>query len=181
MTSFVKNSASNEVAMRSLVTQSRSQKGLSLIELVLSITITAAVIGITTPMLISSANILHFISARSQAMQKSRIAVLRLQKELRQVASSDSILTATARELTYYRSGGKLTTIRLENGILKLNDQPLLRKVEAFSFTYFDSEKAPLTVPVSSPQAIREIHYSLIFSVNGHEIQLANSVKPRNF
>lgn len=86
-------------------------KGLSLIELIIAISITAILSVIIGQMLVSGVDAYSFVMDRKEDMQENRLAMMRIKKEIREIASKDSVTVATADSIRFYRRGGELISI----------------------------------------------------------------------
>ena len=114
-------------------------------------------------------------------MQTSRLALRRIKKELRQIASQDSLVAATGDSIRFYRQGGQLITIAKSSNKLNINSQPLAENISMFNLTYFNDQGNLLTMPIANLYDIHQIKVELRTSANGNEIYLFNEVTPRNF
>ncbi len=159
----------------------RSESGLSLIELIVSITITAIISLVIGQMLSSGAAAYSFVIERKDAMQTSRLALMRIKKELRQIASKDSLIAATGDSIRFYRQGGTLITLTKNGTKLNLNNQTLADHISMFQLSYYNDQRNLLTIPIANLYDIHQIKVELRASVNGNDIYLFNEIKPRNF
>lgn len=159
----------------------RQQQGLTLLELILSLSITAALIGVIAPLLVYGVDIFQFVTDRKEAFQTNRFAIQRISKELRRIPSADSILSATLTSLQFTNRNAKRMAIEASSRVLKLNKQPLLSNLKSFKLTYFDSKGSILKFPIKKPQNIWRIKFEIVLQQNSHEIRLSNEIKPRNF
>lgn len=171
----------NELKLNSGAKTWRSERGLSLIELIVSITVTAIISLIIGQMLSSGAAAYSFVMQRKDAMQTSRLALLRIKKELRQIASQDSLVAATNDSIRFYRQGGQLITIAKSSNRLNINSRTLAENISMFNLTYFNDQSNLLSMPIANLYDIHQIKVELRTSVNGNEIYLFNEVTPRNF
>ncbi|KAA3618078.1 MAG: hypothetical protein DWQ05_08525 [Calditrichaeota bacterium] len=159
----------------------RSENGVSLIELIVTITVTAIISIIIGQMLSSGARAYSFVIERKAGMQTSRLALLRVKKELRQIASKDSLIAATTDSIRFYKQGGGLISIAKTSSNLNLNGQLLADNVSLFRLSYFNDQRTLLTMPIANLYDIHQIKFELRTTVNGNSIYLFNEIKPRNF
>lgn len=168
-----------DISFRSYPLQ--TQKGLSLIELILAISITAIISVVMGQILVSGVDAYSFVMDRKDNMQEGRLAMMRIKKEMREIASKDSLTVATADSIRFFRRGGNLTSIASNGSNLLLNGNHLAENISDFTFSYYNDQRTLLTMPISSIFDIHQIKFELRMHVNGSEIYLFNEVKPRNF
>ncbi len=158
-----------------------AESGFSLIELIIAISVTAVISVMIGQMLVSGVNAYSFVMDRKDTMQTNRLALLRVKKEVRQIASKDSLIAATSDSIRFYRHGGTVISIAKDGSTLNLNGQHLAENISEFSFSYFNDQRTLLTMPIGNLFDVHQIKFELRTTVNGSEIYLFNEVKPRNF
>ena len=107
--------------------------------------------------------------------------MMRIKKEIREIASKDSVTVATADSIRFYRRGGELISIAKTGSHLTLNGNHLAENIDSFEFSYFNDQRTILALPISNVFDIHQIKFELRTTVDGREIYLFNEVKPRNF
>ncbi len=159
----------------------RSEAGFSLLEAIVSITITAVIAGVISRVLVSGVDTYRFVESRKQALQAGRLGVQRITRELRQITNSASLLVATQDSIRFYKKNQELVTIAYNQDRIMLNGYPLVQDVSRFEFSYFDSEKKQLDAPVANPADVYQIKFELEVQRNGRTVTLFNEIRPRNF
>ena len=159
----------------------KGEAGFSLLEAVVSITITAVIAGVSSRVLVSGVDTYQFVEARKQALQSSRSGIQRITRELRQITSSASLLVAQEDSIRFYKRNSELVTIAYGQQTIKLNGFPLVENVTSFEFRYFGNDKSELDAPVTNPSDIYQIKFELEVVRDGHTVTLFNEIRPRNF
>lgn len=159
----------------------RGQAGLSLLEMIIAITVTAIIAGVMGKLLSTGVDTYDFVSSRKDALQDTRMATQRMCREIREITSPDSIMVATPDSIRFFKMGGQSVTIARSGSNLNLNGYALANNVTGFLFSYYDDQKNLLQAPVSNPSNIWQIKFELTIQVKDHEIRLFNEIKPRNF
>ena len=159
----------------------QKQAGFSLVELIITLTVTAIIAGMAAQLLSRSVIMYGYIYERKEALHSSRMALQRITRELRQIASSDSIVYASQDSIRFFKQGGENISIAWQSKVIRLNGQPLADKIYSFKFEYYDDQKIQLQTPVSDPKKIWRIGFELITKPNNHSLKLQYEVEPRNF
>lgn len=159
----------------------RGESGLTLLEMVIAIAITAILAGLMARLLSGGVDMYEFVSTRRDALQEARVGVQRISRELRQITSPESILTAGNSEIRYYRRSTEEIHIEFEGSRVLLNNQPLVEGVTDLEFHYFDDTRHELPPPIQNLQKIKMIKFKLAVELKGHEVEFDYEVQPRNF
>lgn len=158
-----------------------SERGITLLELVLVVIITAILAGLISNMMFYEVNTYTQITSRTEVLQNSQRVVQLIAREIRQIMSPDSIFHASADSFSFDVLNDILFSFNFTNNQILRNDIPLVKSVDAFQFSYFDNLGAQLGNPVANPADIRNITLSLTTSINGQPFTMTSKVTPRNF
>ena len=79
-----------------------SQTGYTLVEVILTIVILSIISTFVGMFMFYDVNMYKHVKSTTQEVQESRMAVQRMSTELRQIASTDSISTATLTSIQFY-------------------------------------------------------------------------------
>lgn len=172
----------------------KNADSLTLIELVITITITGILAVGLGKFIIQAVDTWDFVSDRSDLVNRARFGVMRMGRDIRQASS---INAATAIRLDFIRgdsSGGALMRYRYvagnnrivyrldENGNGNLNDESdrlFLPGVTAFQFSYFDNTGTDITPPADL-SAVYRIRIQLTLAVGGRTMPLNYEIFLRN-
>lgn len=158
-----------------------NQHGLTLLELILSVVITAIIAGLAGRLMTTSVDIYDYVIDRKAALQETRVAMLRIARELRGIAAQDSIIEATEHSISFYKTGGTPVTISKADGAIHIDGQPLAKNIQDLTFIFYDDNQNALRFPIANTREIWQISFEIVGRIGTHEIRLANEVKPRRF
>lgn len=155
-------------------------KGFSLVELMVVLTLIGIVAGITAKMLLVGAKTFDTVSTRNETLQINRIGIELLIKDLRMIKSSNDIVSADAGRLIFYTVDGEHITYLYSAGELTRNDHLLMNGLSEFQLIYYDNDGTELSVPVTNKSDIWDIKISADATVNESPFHLETKVHPRN-
>jgi len=163
----------------------KDQKGFSLIEIVVAITILAFVsIGIMT-FTVPVTNLWLFQKFQEGAANEGRLAAMRMVREIAQVKDDTSVSTAQAANFSFTNTGGDTITFGLNGTTLTRNEgngaQTLAENISTLQFVYYDAAGNTLATPtVGASTNIRRVEASLQVSTNGRQQSYRSMVYLRN-
>jgi len=112
---------------------------------------------------------------------ETRLALLRMTREINQIRDLGSISAATSGTLRFYDSNNTDITYALSGSVVTRNGTALLKNASSLTFQYYDFNQNLLATPVISPQTnIRRIEISLTASESGKSLTLKSHATPRN-
>ncbi len=165
----------------------KKDKGFTLIELVIVISVVGIISVIIGSMLLGTIKAWTFKFNRNDILWDGRLAINRITREIRAVRDTASVTTASAAQfrfidtnnvdITYSLSSTNLN--RTENGTANL----LAGNVSSLAFTYYDANENTIAIPSVSPSAtnIRRVRINLTLTKNGQNVYLQSDSVPRNF
>lgn len=153
-------------------------------EFIIVIVITGIIAGILSILVGQVTNIYTFIRVRGTGLSDSRLAIDRMVREIRQVASITSIYSATPEILRFGNVNGEDITFEKVAGSLKRNSDELADNVESLQFEYRDKDNVVLTDTniVVAPAAtnIWRILITLTIKRANERVKFQDQVHPRN-
>ncbi len=159
----------------------QGQAGFTLVELVAVIVVSGIISVVFAKLLSSSVQMFEFITERKDAVHDCRLAMQRISRELRQIASADSIKYAAEDSLEFFKENGEALTIAWGASAVRLNGQPLVAGIASFQFKYFDDKGQELQVPVANMSNIFNIYFEMLVKPGNRPFKISNEVQPRNF
>jgi prepilin-type N-terminal cleavage/methylation domain-containing protein len=163
----------------------RNERGVTLIEMILSI-ILIGVIGIVASnvFLYSTRSVLTGNNVR-EATQVNRMAMDRMIREIRNVADNTRVTVATASTFTYVDVDGNTISFTLAGTNLNrvgTTTDTLAANVSGLTFTYFTNTGAA-AVPNLSPAAtdIWWVQIAMTVGTGTDTVQFRSRVHPRSF
>jgi len=170
-----------------LIIKMKKNKGFTLIEVIITITVVGIVSVIIGSMLLGIVKAWTFKFNRNDMLWDGRLALDRMTREIRTVKDSTSVTTATSSQFRFTDTGNKDITYslsstnlnRTENGTVNL----LAENVSTLTFTYYNSSDAVIPNPAVSPSAtdIRRVRINLTLTKNGQNVYLQSDASAKNF
>jgi len=158
-----------------------SEKGFTLIELVMVMVMVATLAGFIGNIIYYEVNTYKIVTSRKAGLQDSRFAFSKIARDLRQIVSPDSIHQAAADSIRFDDVLDNTISYKFsENKILR-NGDILLESVSTFQFSYYNNNDNQLTIPISDLSDIRSIGLSMSYDVGGRTVSSQLKVTPRNF
>lgn len=172
-------------------------KGVTLIELIMVITIVGILTTVSSLYIKETIDLWSFLSFRSEAVAQGRTALLRMEREIRQIKDNASIALADSTQLRFIsvdlNGDGSDDTIEFvrnsaNNELRRIfnNDNSGQGYVLASGvtddaiFTYYNAANSPLAAPVSDTTQIYRINIELEISAGTQTKTLKTLVYPRN-
>ena len=165
----------------------KKQKGFTLIELIVVITIIGIIAGVTGFILLGVADAWTFKFNRADLLADGRLALNRMTREIREVKDLTSVTTATSSQFRFTNTGNVDITYGLSGSDLDRTvdsvTNVLAQDVSSLSFTYYDSDGDTIATPTVSPSStdIRRVQIDLALTKNGENVYLQSQSVPRNF
>lgn len=175
----------------------RNERGVTLIEMILSIVL-IGIIGIVAAQafLYSTNSVLTANSVR-EAMQVDRLAMDRMVREIRNVRDNKCVQTATATDFKFV--DGQNNTVEFSWAgagapLLRNTTDTLVDNMSSLAFTYYDNANPPLNITASPPTVcatpcaaacavtnIWSININLTTQSGTQTVQIRSQVHPRGF
>lgn len=155
--------------------------GFTLIELVISIVIVGVLSLFVSSFIFYEVNSFVFSTSRQQTVQDSRWALQLILKDLRQIATPDSILYASADSLSFYNVDTDIVTYTYSSNQILRNGDLLLSSVDSCGFRFYDNEGDILSSPVGD---VTDVYlFSIRFTTSSHNnaTKFSSKCVPRNF
>jgi prepilin-type N-terminal cleavage/methylation domain-containing protein len=164
----------------------RNIKGFTLLELILSMVVLAAIFGITAQTMIMSSENLSYIENRKTAVADIRYGINRFTQELRQV-ESDDIRNISSTSIEFVDQNANAVTYQLAADGSRLSiyrdDDALIPNVASFNLRYLDAAGNDLGADSLLIADIRRIQLTITTDPIGDEeaMTFSTTVVPRSF
>ena len=155
--------------------QQHPAAGYSLVELVMVIAIAGVVSLVPAQVLLDSMKVYSRTAPRIQAAYQSGLAVERMKRDFRDLASYDSISVMTSSSLTFDDSDGT-AAYALSGSDLTRNGDLIASNVSALTLTYRDEDGANTTTATE----IRLLEIDLTVTMSGQPYRSMATVFPRD-
>ncbi|MDD5348117.1 MAG: prepilin-type N-terminal cleavage/methylation domain-containing protein [Candidatus Omnitrophica bacterium] len=137
-----------------------SKKGLTLIELVMTIVLVGILVGVTALSIREVIGLYDFWSFRSETVSQARLSLSRMVREIRQVNNETSFLAVDRSRLQFNDTTGATIEYRTNGTDLMRNADILATGVRNLTFSYYDQNMTLLT-----PMPLDEGNRSLIYLI----------------
>lgn len=154
-----------------------NSKGLSLIELVITIVIIAIIFGIAALIIQKGSESYFKQESESDITNQGRYAIEKMAREIRATRSTADITTATAAQYTFTDSDGNAINYQFAGGNLNRNGTLLASNVSNASFQYYDNADVVTAVIAN----IWRIEIAFTVAKGSDSVAFKVSVHPRNF
>jgi len=121
-----------------------------------------------------------FIRVRGVALADNRLAVDRMTREIRQIASATTIYVADAEKIDFGKIDGEKVIFEKSGIDLLRNTDKLATDVTLFDLVYYDIANNPLDRPVVDPSSIWRILIKLTIKKGDQTVKFQSQVHPRN-
>lgn len=155
-------------------------KGVTLIELIIVIVIVGILVGVSAMYVREVIDLWNVVSFRNELVSQARIAVLRMTREVRQIANSTAVYTANSSALRFFDADTNDITYCLANynqntgnctcagngTYVCRNNQVLLSGVSNFTLTYYNLENNVVAAPKVYPNQTEIRRVSVGFNIS---------------
>ncbi len=165
------------------------KEGVTLIELVIVIVIVGVLTGVSALYAREIVDLWRFINFRSEIVSQGRAALMRMEREIRQIAGKGSVYAAGISQLRFHDIYGNDIQYQwlsdpdpsIKGAIMRNNDI-LVKGVESLVFNYYDQDNNPIVSPPVSPSdtTIKRISVTFIMLAGDQEKTLSAQTFPRN-
>lgn len=159
----------------------RIEQGFTLVELVIVVVLVSVIAGAVGQVLVYEIDTYRLISDRNRELQRARLALQFLTRDLRQILAPDSIFYADADSILFDDPNDTVITYTFNQQTLFRNGDALLPNVAEFDLSYYDETGQVLSRPVESPSLIRSIAFEAVTEGSGRSVRLRQHITPRNF
>lgn len=170
-------------------------KAVTLIELIMVITIVGILTTVSSMYIKETIDLWRFLSFRSEAVAQGRMAVVRMNREIRQIRDSASIALADLSQLRFtsldlngdniddilefYRQAANNELRRIFNSS-PIEGDILASGITNLRFTYYNAANTQLTTPVADTTQIYRIAVEITIQSGTQSKTLRAQVYPRN-
>lgn len=171
-----------------------NKRGVTFIEMVLSIVIIGVISVIVTEVFVYSSRSVITGNATRDALQTGRLAIDRMAREIRNVRGNRCVSAAGSTTFTFIDSDDATITYRQVGASLMRNGNILLDRVSNLTFTYYDNMYPPNPIaaptvcpapntcsPACTPTDVWSINIDLTTQVGTETLRLRSSVHPLSF
>ena len=162
-------------------------KGLTLIEMVVTMVVVAILAGGTALFLVQGTNLWSKIAFQLDAMGQGSVAIDRMARELAQIKDDSSVTTATATTFAFTSIANEAIQYQYtsSDSTLRRNGQLLAGGVSSCTFQYWNvkgqSLSAPLVIPPATKTDLWRVGVTLTLVSGKESVTLSTQVIPRNF
>ncbi len=116
------------------------------------------------------------------SQQESRLALLRMVRELSQIKDPASVFIAESHRIQFQNTASQTVTYRLEGAQILRNNRTLAKNIAEFTLTYWDQDHLTLSAPVVNPLDTNIYRISALIRTDrgGHSVTARSQVRPRN-
>ncbi len=159
-----------------------SKKGLTLIEIVITIVIVGILVGGSMFYLRQVIDLWEFMSFRNEIVSQGRMALMRMSRDIRQIGNTASVFNANSTRLRFKDVNNVTLDYYFSSPDLRRNNDTLANGINALVFTYYNQTNQQIAVPLVSPQAtdIRRIKIRLNMFSGSQNKTFETQVFPRN-
>lgn len=157
-----------------------NNKGFTLVEFAIVIVLTGIIAGILSVLIREVASTYTFIRVRGVALADNRLAIDRMTREIRQIASATTIYVADAEKIDFGKIDGEKVIFEKSGIDLLRNTDKLATDVTLFDLVYYDIANNPLDRPVVDPSSIWRILIKLTIKKGDQTVKFSSQVHPRN-
>jgi prepilin-type N-terminal cleavage/methylation domain-containing protein len=159
-----------------------TSKGLTIIELIMVITIVGILTAVSSLYIKETIDLWLFLSFRSEAVAQGRAALLRMEREIRQIKNDVSVYTAEPTRFRFDDINNLNIDYQLSGSNLTRNADILASGVSALAFTYYDNNNQVIANPDVSPNPtnIKRININVTAQSGAQSKTLNTQVYPRN-
>ena len=169
--------------------RSLQKKGVTLIELVIVIIIVGVLTGVSALYAREIVDLWRFINFRSEIVSQGRAALMRMEREIRQIGGKASVYAAGSSQLRFHDIYGNDIQYQWLSdpdpsvkGAIMRNGDILVKGVKSLVFTYYDQDNNPIASPPVSPSdtTIKRIGVTFVMLAGDQEKTLSAQIFPRN-
>lgn len=160
-----------------------SEKGFTLIELIVVIVITSVIAGIVARFLIFGLTTYTFVDQRKRALHEARLALHLMNSEFRQVRDPSGLYIAHADKIQFINYFDQVNTYQYLDNNLTKNGYTIAADVTGFQFRYLKADGSYLHTPVSSDSLtyIWNIEANYTVQMGDQSVAFHLLVHPRNY
>lgn len=175
-------SARRTSAKRSAASPKGTHDAFTLIELIMVIVIVGVLTAASSMYIKETMDLWRFLSFRNEVVSQVRLALIRMQREIRLVKDDLSVLTATASRFRFIDLHDNTIDYQLSGSNLMRNSDILAANVTSLTFTYYNNTNTLISTPLVSPNLtdIYRIGITLVIWSGNQTKTLFSQVYPRN-
>jgi prepilin-type N-terminal cleavage/methylation domain-containing protein len=163
--------------------KTKISQGLTLVEIVLTITIVGIIASGAMLYIRQVMDLWSYSSFRNEVVSPARIALERLARDIRQINNNASVYFANSTKFQFSDTNNVNIAYYLNNTDLMRNNDSLASGVRNLSYIYYNLTNQPIASPKVAPQTtdIKRINVQFnVFSGNLNKT-METQVWPRNF
>jgi prepilin-type N-terminal cleavage/methylation domain-containing protein len=158
-------------------------RAVSLIELVMVIMVVGVLVGVSSLYIKQLVDTWQFLTFRNEMVSEGRAALMRMEREFRQVLDASSVYTATSTMFEFDDMNNNRISYWLSGNNLMRNSDILADSVTSLAFAYFDKNNNLVAAPVVFPGQTDIYRITITLSLqSGNQSKILRSqVVPKNF
>ena len=120
---------------------------------------------------------------QDDSQQESRLAMLRLMRELNQIKDPSSVTIAESQRIQFQNAANQTITYRLDGTQILRNNRTIAKNVGEFTLSYYNKDHGALASPQVNPAStdIYRISATVRTDQGGRSVTARSQVRPRNF
>ncbi len=158
----------------------RSERGWTLIELVVVIVVTGILAVTTLPLFRAGIDSYIYTRAGKDILQSSRIGFKRMMAEMRMIEASLEIDWGTSTQIRFDLPSQSNITYRYQNGRLERDGEKLVNYVQGFVIRYYKEDGSEKSSPFWSDSDVWRIQLEMEVGDGDDNLVLRAQVSPRN-
>lgn len=162
--------------------QYNNKKGITLIELVMVIVIVGILASASAMYIKETVDLWRFLSFRNELVSSGRMALVRMEREIRQIRNDTCVYRASAAEFNFTDMHNATINYRLSGNNLLRNSDVLVSGVSNLTFIYYNETNQAIANPdvYPDPTDIRRININLTIQSGTQTKALSSQAYPRN-
>ena len=159
------------------------RRGFTLIEAVMVIAIVGILVAVSSGYIKSTVDLWDFLSFRNEIVNQARMGLLRMTREMRQVANNTSVYFANSTRFNFTDYNLNNINYYLASNNLMRNANILIRGLDNLTFVYYNNASAVISNPRVSPDTTDIYRVGITMGIrSGTQTKvLRTQVFPRNF
>ncbi len=161
---------------------SRNCRGYTLVETAVALSIMGSMLLSVNMFMKPMTDLWSLKIFQDDFQQESRLALMRLMRELSQIKDPASVLIAESHRIQFQNAASQTITYRLDGTQILRNNRTLAKNVGEFTLSYFDKDHAALASPLVNPAStnIYRISATVRTDQGGRSVTARSQVRPRN-
>jgi prepilin-type N-terminal cleavage/methylation domain-containing protein len=161
----------------------RPSKGLTLIEMVMTIVIVGIILGVLMFSIKGIMDLWNFWSFNSEIVAQGRVGIMRMAREIRQIKNETAIFIADRSRIQFNDTNNQTIDYSFDGSNLVRNSNVLASGISNLTFNYYNitnAELAPLPLNATNRSGIYMVGFGMTIVSGNQNKTLSTRVFPRN-